>query len=136
MMLFKILHIGGVVVLIASACAVVWNRRVVVHERPALWRRLWGVRWRLGILLGLLSLVSGYLRYPEGREGFVRGLPFAVGGGTYGRPEDLPPPIVVITMQLNFLFWLLLPQLVLWATSGQPAKGAPPAAPEGGPSSP
>ena len=31
---------------------------------------------------------------------FTRGVPFAVGGGTYGVPEDPPTPLAVITWQM------------------------------------
>ena len=123
MSLFYLFNFGGLALLILSSFAAVWNRRVVAREMPAPWQRLWRLRWKVGVLLGLLSVFSWAVTYPttldtgwQANGRFARGIPFIVGGGTHGVNEDMPHPIFLITLQLNFLFWLLLPQLVLWVT--------------------
>ena len=117
MALFLVLHVGGLLLLIVSSFATVWNRRVVVRDQPAPWKRAWSRRWQIGVLLGLLSLFSGFVHYPmtpEGGEFAMGGIPFFARSGDHGDTAV----IGVVGFQLNFIFWLLLPQFALWATSG------------------
>jgi hypothetical protein len=113
--LFWALQIAGLVLLIASSCAVVWNRRIVVGDRPAPWQAFWRRRWQVGLVLAVASLFSYYVDYGvvagEARS-TLSGLPFVVRWRVEApyRAAD----------QLNFLFWLLLPQFGLWATRRLP----------------
>jgi hypothetical protein len=113
-----LLNAGGVLLLLASSFAVLWNRRIAVPSRPATWRRLWSERWPLGLLLALLSVFSGAVRYEvtiDGRTHEWGGIPFLV--GQTGADLCGNAPCFIFGTQLNFLFWLLIPQFVLWATS-------------------
>lgn len=126
-MLLAVLHIGGLVLLVASAAAVWFNGRVIVVEQPALWRRLWPHRWQVGILLGLVSFFSGYPTYGETSYGvtertWVIGIPFIFGASD---AQGLYPGFGMPALVANFVFWLLLPQFVLWVTSRRKRRPTP-----------
>ncbi len=128
MALLLVLHIGGLLLLIVSSFAVLWNRRIAVRDQAAPWQRLWRQRWPIGFLLGLLSPWSGFVTYTVRggwRDVSVGGLPFLT------HTDELDGLFLgIFGLQLNFLFWLLVPQFVLWATS---RSGRRPARPVHGP---
>ena len=125
MALFIAMHVGGFVLLVASLLAVFFNGRREVPDRPAMWKRLWGRRWQVGILLGLLSPFSFYPVRFDGKWCTIYGVPFVVCEIVEGDGDPHGPGM--ISMVLNFAFWLFLPQSVLWVTSGRRRK------PEAGP---
>lgn len=126
--LLIVLHVGGLVLLVASFAAAVFNGRLHDAGRPRAWRWLWSQRWPLGFLLGLLSFFSGYPVYGEGwRYGetsrtWIFGIPFMFGASD---EQGLYPGLGGAALVGNFLFWLLIPQFVLWVTSGRRRTTAP-----------
>lgn len=121
MTLLLALHAGGLAVLVACAFASVRLRRIGDRGRPRAWVRFRGRAWTLGVALGVLSLASFLVRYHVGEEGrgsTIGGLPFVtMWHEDQGGCEGFLPGIV--GFQLNFLFWLLLPQGVLLLTAGR-----------------
>lgn len=109
---------AGFVLLIASGVAVLFNRRVRVEARPALWRKLWTGRWPLGVLLALASIFMHYRVGPAEDRWLVRGVPFPA-AFIDSKGSDYVGPLTGTFMALNCLFWLVLPQFVLWVTSGR-----------------
>jgi hypothetical protein len=108
----------GFVLLVASACATFFNLRVDPAVRPPLWRKFRRLGWGLGTILGVASI---FMFFPvTGTDGLrysVHGVPFPAyefdeKGNDYVSPMSMP------FVLLNILFWLLLPQFVLWVTSG------------------
>ena len=116
LVLLLFLNVGGFVLLIASFAAIFFNQKLDARDRPARWRWLWERRWNLGILLGLLSAFSCYPVYEGGKWFTFWGIPFLVAAAGGGEGDPHGPGI--ISVALNILFWLLLPQCVLWVTSG------------------
>lgn len=129
MAFFITLHLGGFAVLVAGFMAVFFNGRLSVEGRPAPWKRLWDRRWEAGILLGLLSVFSFYPVCENGKWFTYYGFPFFAGVSSEGDGIHGPG---MISIALNFAFWLFLPQFVLWVTSGRrrvPGAGSPDSTP-------
>jgi len=109
---------AGFLMLIASGASLFFNRRLAIDGRPGLWRWIWNHRWNLGVLLGIASPFMGY-HVSDGKEPWkVVGVPFP-SAMFDAKGLDYVGPLTGPFMVLNVLFWLLLPQLVLWVTSGR-----------------
>ncbi|MCK6480728.1 MAG: hypothetical protein HUU06_11350 [Planctomycetaceae bacterium] len=121
MALFLVINLGGFILLIASGAAVFFNKRVKDEGRPVFWRWLRSHGWEVGTLLGLLSFFSQYPLPSNGEWYRIYGIPFLV--GAVGGGEDHPHGPGLPSLALNFLFWLLIPQFVLWVASGR--RGGP-----------
>lgn len=111
-----VLLIVGLALLAASARAAWLLKRVAVAERPALWRKAFELRWRIGLVL---MFASPFVRFRVGTgedRWTIFGVPFA----TFTYDVDGLEYVGYLTgpfFFLNALFWLLLPQLLLWITS-------------------
>jgi hypothetical protein len=110
------LMVVGIVVLIASVWAWRRNQRWTVSEMPSLWKKLWHLRWLVGVALGIASY---FMRYSmQGDDGIytIYGIPFMA----YAFDQDGRDYVGALTMPFlaaNFVLWLLLPQLVFWLTA-------------------